>query len=198
MGGWGSGRHRSFADTTEDYRRLDVRQLRRKGCLTEGYSWLWHWTRGGEEVGSIRIHVQSDRVILDYRSRDRGGEWESYKYPVLLEFTPCHAGGQRPWFRCPGRSCGRRVAILYSARYFLCRHCMGLRYECQREPPHYRALRKAQKLHERLGGSGCIDDPVFRPKGMHRRTFQRLQWKLIRAAESSNALAIAHFGLLVS
>lgn len=198
MGGLGSGRHGSFADTTEDYRKLDVRQLSRKGCLTEGHSWIWHWTRNGEEVGSIHIHLQSGRVILDYRSRERGGEWESHQYPVNLEFTRCNLGGRRVWFRCPGRGCGRRVAILYSARYFVCRRCLGLVYECQREAPHFRMLRKAQKFHERLGGTGCIDDPVFRPKGMHQRTFQRLEGKFIRAAKLTNALAIARFGLLTS
>jgi hypothetical protein len=28
-------------------------------------------------------------------------------------------------------------------------------------------------IHEKLGGTGIIDDPVFKPKGMHWRTYYR-------------------------
>lgn len=172
-----------------------MRRLNQKGCLREGHFGGWQWTRDGEVQSWIQIRVEANRLILEYRHRERGGEWESHQYPVSLEFTQCNLGGQRVWFRCPGRGCGRRVAILYAARYFVCRHCLGLRYECQREAPHFRALRRAQKLCYRLGGTGCIDDPVFRPKGMHRRTFQRLEWKFLNAADSANSLAFAYFGV---
>lgn len=176
---------------------MDVRRLSKKECLREGHYFMWQWTRDEAVQSSIRIRAEADRIILEYRSRSRGEEWESHEYPVPLEFTPCHFGAQRVWFRCPGRGCGRRVAILYLSRYFVCRHCLRLAYECQREAPHFRALRKAQKLSSRLRGTGCIDDPVFRPKGMHRRTFQRLEWKYICAAERANALAAARFGLVL-
>ena len=77
----------------------------------------------------------------------------------------------------------RRAAILYGASVFACRHCLRLAYESQREAPHYRALHKAQGIHERLGGTGIIDDPVFKPKGMHWRTYSR-QMTRLREAES--------------
>src|ERR1700751_5132150 len=78
----------------------------------------------------------------------------------------------------PCEEFSRRVAILYSAGYFVCRHCLQLAYE-----PHYRALHKAQAIHEKLGGTGIIDDPVFRPKGMHWRTYSRY-FERFREAES--------------
>jgi hypothetical protein len=56
---------------------------------------------------------------------------------------------------------------------FACRRCLQLAYESQREAPHYHALRKAQSIHEKLGGTGIIDDPVFKPKEMHWRTYSR-------------------------
>jgi hypothetical protein len=49
------------------------------------------------------------------------------------------------------------------------------------EAPHYRALHKAQGIHEKLGGTGIIDDPVFKPKGMHWRTYWRQMEKLGQA-----------------
>ena len=60
------------------------------------------------------------------------------------------------------------MAILYGGIIFACRHCHQLAYECQREPPHYRALNRAQAIREKLGGSGSMADPFpSKPKGMH-------------------------------
>lgn len=183
MGGWGSGRRWASKATTADYRQLDVRRLQRDGLLERRWSFSWRWTRNGEETGNINIRPESDRVILDYRSREGGGEWTAQEYPVMLERTPCHYGGERVWFRCPARGCGRRAAILYGATVFACRHCLQLAYESQREAPHCRALHKAQSIHEKLGGTGIIDEPVFKPNGMHWRTYTR-QMERLREAES--------------
>ncbi len=72
--------------------------------------------------------------------------------------------------------CGRRVVVLYEpGRYFLCRCCYDLRYESQREDRTHRALRRAQKIRERLGGSANMTEPFpEKPKGMHRKTYGRL------------------------
>jgi hypothetical protein len=68
------------------------------------------------------------------------------------------------------------VAILYGpGKYFLCRHCYDLRYESQREDKKDRALRRAQKVRQRLGGSANILESFpERPKGMHHDTYMRL------------------------
>ncbi len=171
----------STRDCTHDYVRLDVRHLKRRGCLGSGWSRIWQWSRGGERFAWIVIDVADDHITLRYKTRDRGGEWQDKNYPVALEWTPCHFGGNRAWFRCP--ACHRRAAILYGANVFACRNCLNLAYESQREVPHYRALSKAQGIHEKLGGTGIIDDPVFKPKGMHWRTYTR-HMERFREAES--------------
>ena len=87
--------------------------------------------------------------------------------------------GERPWFVCPAVRCGGRMAILYGpGKYFLCRHCYDLRYESQREDKNTRALRRAQKIRTRLGGSANMMEPFTeRPKGMHHDTYMRLLWE---------------------
>jgi hypothetical protein len=146
-------------------------------------SWFsLRWSRAGRETDSIRGVIEGDyrpeRVILSYRHRSgSGGEWEDVREPVRFDWTACNFGGERPWFICPGAGCGRRVAVLHGpGRYFLCRHCYDLSYESQRENGMYRALRKAQDIRERLGGSANMTEPFpEKPKGMHWRTYWRLR-----------------------
>ena len=177
MGGRGSGRRwRSGAGyTTEDYRTFDVRRLQRDGLLKAGHAFSWQWLRNGEEVASIRVETEEGRIILSYRHRSRGGEWESMEYPVALDWTPCAYGGRRAWFICPARGCGKRVAILYCGGVFACRRCYRLAYPRQRESAPDRAARRAGKIRKRLGWKpGILNGVGGKPKGMHGRTFQRL------------------------
>jgi hypothetical protein len=180
MGGYGSGRAQR-RDCTDDYVRLDVRWCKRQGYLRPGWSGMLHWSRRGERFASVSIEAADGQITLRYKTRPRGDEWQHKQYPVAVEWTPCPFGGNRAWFRCP--ACGRRAAILYGATVFACRHCLQLAYESQREAPHFRALHKAQGIHEKLGGTGIIDDPVFKPRGMHWRTYTR-QLERLREAES--------------
>ena len=175
MGGFGSGRGQRGKDTTSDMRPLDIRKLQRDGLLTSGRAFGWYWTVNGEEVASIQLRTEVDRVILNYRSRSNGGEWQPMEYPVYLEWTSLHYGGRRPWFLCPKEGCGRRVAILFGGSIFACRHCHKLAYECQRETDDDRACRRADTIRRRLGWKAGIANPKGgKPKGMHWRTFERL------------------------
>ena len=135
MGGIGSGGHWHYGakDTTDDYRSIDVRRWKRDGLLKPHQSFGWKWSRQGEVVASIRVHSETDRVVLTYRHRTGGEDWKDESYPVYLDWPACHLGGQRPWFLCPTRGCRRRVAILYGGGIFACRHCYELAYPSQRE-----------------------------------------------------------------
>jgi hypothetical protein len=182
MGGVGSGTWYRLdkKGTTDRCHTLDVRDLHRDGLLKPGTCFRSSWSRAGKERASMRGFVYRDRVVLSYRQRRRlGGEWEDVKEPVPLEWTPCNFGGERPWFLCPGVGCGRRVAVLYGLRkYFLCRHCYDLRYESQRQDKSGRALRQAQKIRQRLGGSANMMEPFpEKSKGMHQDTYMRLFWE---------------------
>ena len=105
MGGFGSGR-RFGKDCTDNLRPLDVRKLQRQRLLTPGNSLTWSWSVNGETAATINLLVADDRVTLNYRQRERGGEWRPMNYPVRLAWTRCHFGGRRAWWLCPAAGCG--------------------------------------------------------------------------------------------
>ena len=197
MGGVGSSNWYRFdkKTTTDECHSVDVRYLYRQNLLKPGHWFSLRWSRAGRETGSIRGMVEEgkrpERVILTYRHRSPGGEWEDVKEPLPLEWTPCNFGGERPWFLCPGAGCGRRVAVLYGpGKYFLCRHCYNLSYESQRENTMYRGLHKAQEIREKLGGSASMMEPFpEKPKGMHWSTYNRL-WREHHEAETEQLIGM--------
>ena len=177
MGGLGSGRrwHNSATGTTNDYRAIDVRRWHQKGLLKPGGAFGWQWFCDDEMVASIQVRLESASAILSYCHRSGGGDWTKESYPVLLDWTPCNLGGQRPWFCCPARGCGRRVAVLYGGAIFACRQCYKLAYPSQRESAYDRAARRADRIRERLCWEpGILNGAGLKPIGMHWRTFEKL------------------------
>jgi hypothetical protein len=183
MGGFGSTRWAwiSTKEAVEGNRSLDINRLNRAGCLRPGYRGGWEWKRDGERVAWIQFRRDGDRLILSYRVRRHGGEWQDVEQPTPIVWIPCRFGGARPYFVCPGIvngiACGRRVSKLYGAgTYFLCRHCYRLAYTSQREDHYDRALRRANNIRMRLGGEpGTASVFPNRPKGLHHKTYKRLQ-----------------------
>lgn len=199
MGGSGSGRQ-DGGRCTDDMRPLDVRKINRAGLLRPGSFFSWQWTRNGEITASIQLRVETDKVLLDYRNRNRhhnGGEWERMNYAVDLDWTPCALGGQRVWWLCPAVGCRRRVAVLHGGRVFLCRQCHRLAYRSQRETDDDRATRKANTIRRRLGWEpGIVNGNGGKPKGMHWRTFERLQAEHDANVKAALAGMAVKFGLL--
>ena len=184
MGGLGSGNHwpRNGRRSTSAMWQLDVRYLHRKGLLKTGSSFNLHWSQDGKPLANIDISVHEHHVTLKYRARPSGREeWDQMEYPVGLEWTACHYGGERPWFLCP--SCGRRVAVLFGGMYYACRRCHNLAYTSQREDRHGRLLNRARKLRAKLGG----DYWWRKPKGMHQKTFDRLVVKYCSYEKAADA-----------
>jgi hypothetical protein len=188
MGGFGSGRPSgSGRDKVESCRSIDVNRLHRDGCLKPGWLGFSQWTRDGEKVASIGIRAEADLLRLSYRVSISGGEWQDVTECIRIVRVPSRFGGVRPYFICPGVvngiACGRRVAKLYGpGRYFLCRHCYRLAHASQSEGAWDRSLRRANKIRERLGGEPGMASPFPpRPKGMWRRTYERLSEQVINA-----------------
>ncbi len=84
-----------------------------------------------------------------------------------------------------GVSCERRVAKVYlKGRYFLCRHCHNLTYSSQQEARRQAALRRCERIRQKLGGTANITVPFpKKPKGMHLKTYLRLLGEYEKAYE---------------
>ena len=194
MGSFGSGRPSGYGrNTVEACRSLDVNRLNRKGCLAPGWVGGWQWTQDDEQVASINLLTEADRLRLSYRVRIGGGDWDDVSETVAIIRVPCRYGGTRPYFICPGVvngiACGRRVAKLHGpARYFLCRHCYRLAYASQSEDTWDRTLRKANKIRIKLGGDpGMLEPFPDRPKGMWKRTYEKLRDEALDAEVRADA-----------
>ena len=129
-------------------------------------------------MAGVDMRVDMRYLHLTYRHRWPGEEqWKDAAYRVSLDWTGCHYGGERAWFRCPSSRCGRRVAILYMGDngMFACRHCYRLAYRCQREDDADRATRRADRIRERLQWEpGILNGNGRKPSRMRWRTFYRL------------------------
>ncbi len=204
MGGLGSGRSSGWGrDKVEGCRSIDVNRLHKDGALRAGWAGSWQWTRNGERVASIDLRAEADRLHLSYRVRINSGEWEDVIETVRIDRVPCRFGGARPYFICPGvvngTVCRRRVGKLHGpGRYFLCRHCYRLAHASQNEGAWDRALRRADKLKERLGGDPGMASPFpLRPKGMRWRTYDRLRRQAFEAEMLADSAFKFRAGLLL-
>jgi hypothetical protein len=169
MGGYGSGpQRRSQFQLMEHCAVLKTEEL----------------TRGDRQRGPV---LDGERIASVFT---REGQTSS-RQEGSLKLTSCRFGGMRRWFSCPG--CGRRCTRLFlpprRSRYE-CSRCHGLRYRSQRLLSPDRWSRRAEKIVARLGGE-ADDGLVYKPRGMHWRTFHRLM-------DLVNALNDASIGYTLS
>jgi hypothetical protein len=206
VGGLGSGSYYRFGskDRTEDCLSLDVRSWQRDGWLEIVLCFTMTWQRRYRKDSSIGVrvlgHAGEERAYAVELSYSWGPERrkEDVSYPVSLSWTPCNFGRSRPWFVCPGVvngvSCSRRVAKLYlKGRYFLCRHCHDLTYSSQQKAHRHAALRRCQRIRQKLGGTPNMTEPFpSKPKGMHLKTYLRLRGKYEKAHEEFSRETVAY------
>jgi hypothetical protein len=172
--------------TVEAYLALDILQL-------NGISWFLGSTtqltfsREDEEIASISVKIlKRDQIVLRYRYNQS----ELIVEPIKIEYKPYHFGGERRFFICPG--CEQRKAILYCARLFRCRACVGLTYSSQHQNTLERGISRVAELRRKLGGSGSLADPFPpKPKRMRWETYSRRLEKDQRDCERYLSIAVA-------
>jgi hypothetical protein len=209
VGGLGSGRHQwSHRDTTADLQFFGIKDWVARGLIRPGKTFPLIWTdKDGHHEASIDIQIQKVssvhpalvgllpsgssvpdhlQAVLEYSVRRGPDDVRPITDIIVLVQSPRGFAGQSWWFRCPG--CSRRVADLYPrGDYFRCRRCCGVGYESQRETRQARGLKKSARIKQQLGGTGEHGERVpDRPKGMHRRTYERLLEQVAEAERPWN------------
>ncbi len=118
---------------------------------------------------------------------------KAYSYHVMLDRTPCHYGNYRYWYLCP--HCGKRTSVLYCAGLYVCRHCIGANYQTQLNQPLDNIRRKMHKVASKLDwASGKYGKQIPLPKkGMHLKTFIKLQRQYTELEHQENLACIARF-----
>ena len=179
MGGYGSGRQ-GGRPTADSSLRIDLAWMLRTGHAREGehLAGTLHWQCRGRESGSISYRAAIDepgceRLELIY-ANTRQGTREDKRQSVQLVHTVPNYGGKRWWMLCP--ISGRRVGKLYlppGGDVFASRQAWRLGYQCQRDAARDRPFERLFWLQKKLGCTQGWEQPIFKPKGMWQRTWQR-------------------------
>ena len=104
---------------------------------------------------------------------------------IEVTSTPCHFGGDRNWFLCPG--CNSRCGVLYAVGVgFGCRSCKKVSYQCQSGGPEDRLAYKFNKLESEL----------LQQKVKSTRGFQRWFAKFEPVSENYYDMLDGYSGLL--
>jgi hypothetical protein len=171
MGGFNSGRPRTRV-MVEDCLPLDASVLRRLDCFKkrsfrrERLTWFC----GGRV--SARGWIE---VVLFPKQRPRSVITMDELPPQTIRLTstrPNH-GGKRFWFLCPITR--RRCRTLYlkpGANCFVSREAAHIAYRSNRLGPADRVRWRAEQLRDSLPGAKYAYYPQ-RPKGMHRKTYDK-------------------------
>lgn len=181
-------------------KKIDLAWMLRTGKAKPG-QWIsggLSWNCGGQPAGSISYVANMEDPHESYLRlnywRGSGDEKEHVEQQIRLVFTEPNFGGQRWWMICPYR--GVRVGKLYMPNggdRFASRKAWKLGYNCQRVAHRDRPFEKLFRLQRKLGCDQGWESPLFRPKGMHHRTFER---HLARYEELDAECAIHMMGLI--
>lgn len=136
------------------------------------------WTRGDQPAGRIGytcdLRDPDDATLVLRYTITESSETRDYTQRIRLSYTQPHYGGKRWWMHCPVN--GARVGKLYmppGAETFASRTAWRLGYQSQRVSAQDAAFERLFRLQRRLGCSQGWGQGITRPKGMHRRTFDR-------------------------
>jgi hypothetical protein len=174
----------------DQVQRIDLRIWNRRGLMRGNQRFTWSWNRGGDPAGSIGVSVADGQGVTLSYTHSNGVERQTVSQLVGLCATPCAFGGERQWFRCP--CCANRALVLYLRGVrFVCRGCSRVAYASQSEDAMDRAWRKQSKLEARLRPNWQ------RPKGMRRRTYDKLYTAVLACEEVREAALEAFAARLV-
>ena len=204
MGGFGSGRT-GGSPTADMSKRIDIAWMIRTRRAIPGaiISGILNWSFGDSPAGSISYTanmVDADCARLDLKyTRGSGADAEKVEQCIWLSYTQPNFGGKRWWMSCPYK--GIRVGKLYlpnGGDRFASRQAWRLGYHSQRVAHRDRAFEKLFRLQKKLGSPTGFESPLYRPKGMWQRTYEKhleRYWELDEECGHEMAFMMNRFGL---
>lgn len=199
MGGYGSGRQKGGSGARlDDGLRLDINKLFRDRLIGlnmwKSGQLTWSIVETGEHVASVGYEINTLRpddmwLRLHYTQTSCFSDSPNKRdYKIRLIASRPYYGGKRLWFICP--ITGQKASVMYSSgssRWFASRHAYRAGYHSQSKGLIDRAIDKAWRLKDKLGG----EHYYIRQKGVHTRTHERLMEKILEQEEiTDNMLAV--------
>lgn len=153
---------------TDSFCHIDLANFDR-GWFERGWRGKLTWSLAGQVKRSVSCVLSDADMELLYDVKG-----DAIHETFRLTYTKQTFGGQRRWFICP--SCARRCRIVMGGRKFRCRHCYQATYPSQYEPVNVPGLAAAKNARAKIGAAPGVFNPwPDKPKGMHWRTYRRLQ-----------------------
>ena len=158
--------------TTDDLLQLSIGWLKRHKYLLENakINGVLTWKRYSDGCPPRKIAFL--KYIANFIGEERSitlrytyNGTKDIEHKILVTYSIPYYGGKRYWFICP--KCGRKVAFLYGAKYFLCRHCQNLSYPTQQMDLLDRMLERSKKYQNKVLLDGR------KKRWIHHRTFEK-------------------------
>jgi hypothetical protein len=164
----------------QDGLKLDLNSLVRQRAVhpgsKRGSTIHWAYRDSNNAIASGRITADTTDGCRGWIRLELGDldQW------IELIALPRHYGGRQWYFLCPRTD--RRASVLWKppgARTFACRQAWGrqVAYGSQFQSTYHRASSAAQDIQRRLRKESHTplvgDELPPRPKGMHRRTYEK-------------------------
>lgn len=181
MGGYGSGRN-GGRPTADMSLRVDIAWMIRTNRAVPG-SKTWgslSWSYGDSDpAGTVGYQcdmtdLEGSFLKLNYTRTPYNAEPEKVEQHIWLDYTQPHYGGKRWWILCPYKHirCGK-LYLPGGGDRFASRKAWRLGYHSQRVAHRDRAFEKLFRLQKKLGSPTGFETPLYRPKGMWQRTYER-------------------------
>tara|TARA_R110002033_G_scaffold110696_2_gene156426 strand:+ start:684 stop:1145 length:462 start_codon:yes stop_codon:yes gene_type:complete len=144
------------------------------------------------------VDLECARLDLKY-TKGSGADAEAVDQCIWLSYTRPNFGGKRWWISGPYK--GSRVGKLYlpnGSDRFASRQAWRLGYHSQRAARRDRPFEKLFRLQKKLGSPTGFESPLFRPKGMWQRTYQKhleRYWELDEECSHEMVFTMNRFGL---